>query len=61
MRNIYVFTDDTLQCALADWKAREIEHNPKQQKTIEMTVVAMIEFFDSEEVKRYKMVMQGDN
>ncbi|MEE9413099.1 MAG: hypothetical protein V3V22_08620 [Methylococcales bacterium] len=61
MSNVYVFSEDTLQQALEAWKTREINENPDHQKTIETTVVAMTAFFNSNEVKQYKMIMKTDH
>ncbi len=60
MSSVYLFSEETLHHALDDWKAREIRDNPTHEATIETTVVAMREFFNSDEVIRHKMIMTLD-
>ena len=60
MSSVYLFSEETLQQALDDWKTRVIRDNPTHQDTIETTVVAMREFFNSNEVIQHKMIMTID-
>ena len=60
MSSVYLFSEETLQRALDDWKEREIRDNPTHQEMIETTVVAMREFFNSDEVIRHNMIMTID-
>ncbi len=65
MSSVYLFSEETLQRALDDWAQREIRDNPAHQEIIETTVIAMREFFNSDEVIRHNMIMTidptGDN
>ncbi len=56
----YVFSHTTLLDALKDWELEQIEHYPKQQERIQITVVAMQHFLRSQQVKDHKMIVNGD-
>lgn len=53
----WVFNRDTLDLALEEWKAAQIEAYPHQEELIQTTALAMRDFLDSEFVKRNKMTM----
>lgn len=53
----WVFNRDTLEVALAQWKAAQIEAYPHQEELIQTTTLAMQDFLDSEYVKKNKMTM----
>lgn len=56
----YVFSHTTLMDALKTWEKEQLEHYPKQQERIQVTVVAMQHFFRSQQVKDHKMIVSGD-
>jgi len=53
----WVFNRESLETALAQWKAAQLEAYPHQEKLISTTTLAMVDFLESEYVKNNKMTM----
>jgi len=56
----YVFSHSTLLEALEAWEAEQLKAFPKQKERIQITVVAMQHFLQSEQVKKHKMILSGE-
>lgn len=57
--SIYMFTQDDLVEEIRIWKTAQIEHYPKQQKRIDETCGLIINFFQSEVIKKHKMLVDA--
>lgn len=58
MPRIYCFTEETLQQALEDWAGAATEAYPHQAERIELTLLAMQDFFHDEAlIRRHKMIV----
>jgi hypothetical protein len=55
----YVFSHSTFLQALEEWEAEQVKEFPKQKERIQITVVAMQHFLQSEQVKNHKMILSG--
>ena len=56
----YVFSHSTFLQALEEWEAEQIKAYPKQKERIQITVLAMQDFLQSEQVKAHKMILSGN-
>ncbi len=56
----YVFSHSTLLQALEEWETEQIKEFPKQKERIQITVVAMQHFLQSEQVRDHKMILSGN-
>ncbi len=54
---VFVFTGATLEAALRDWVAEQIEAYPQREALIRTTALAMRAFLESEQVRRHKMTL----
>ena len=54
---VFVFTGATLDAALRDWVAEQIEAYPQREALIRTTALAMRDFLESEQVRRHKMTL----
>ena len=54
---VFVFTGVTLEEALDDWVAAQIAAYPHQTERIQITALAMRDFFMSPQIEQHKMVL----
>lgn len=54
---IYVFQHSTLLRALEDWKQAQLAAYPHRRELIETVTLAMLDFLDSEQARRHKMLV----
>ena len=57
--SIYMFTEDDLNTEIDVWKQLQLSSYPDQKKRIEETCDLIIEFFQSEVIKGYKMIVNA--
>lgn len=58
---IFAFDEPALLRALDAWKAKQIAAYPHQQARIEVTVLAMLDFFGDDEVLRQHKLITGSS
>ena len=58
---VFVFSGDTLEVALAEWEAEQIAAYPHREELIRTVTLAMHDFMDSEQVRRHKMSLTGQD
>ena len=56
---VFVFSGDTFKVALAEWEAEQIAAYPLREELIRTVTLAMRDFLDSEQVRRHKMSLTG--
>jgi hypothetical protein len=56
---VFVFTGATLEEALNEWVETQITAFPHQADRIQITALAMRDFFMSSQIERHKMVLGG--
>ncbi len=56
--SIYAFHISTLQAALNDWKQEQLAAYPHKAELIETVALAMMDFMESEHVRRHKMLVE---
>lgn len=56
----YVFTHQTFLDALNEWENDQVKNYPKQAERIQITVLAMQHFLQSQQVKDHKMIISGE-
>ena len=57
LNTTYVFTHQTFLDALSEWEKDQIESYPQQTERIQITVLAMQDFLQSQQVKDHKMTI----
>ena len=58
---VFVFSGDTFDVALAEWEEEQIAAYPHRDELIRTVTLAMRDFMDSEQVRRHKMSLTGQD
>lgn len=56
--SIYAFHISSLNAALEDWKQEQLDAYPHQAELIETVALAMADFMQSEQIIKYKMLVE---
>ena len=58
---VFVFSGDTFEVALAEWEAEQIAAYPHRVELIRTVALAMLDFMDSDQVRRHKLTLAGQD
>jgi len=58
---VFVFSGDTFEVALAEWEVEQIAAYPHRDELIRTVALAMRDFMDSDQVRRHKMALTGQD